>query len=100
MNRLARLIDELSLIDLKLIEQDLKAGNIDRLVARRIAQLDEHKTCPTCGRELGANERKYALEFGPADLRQKAWFDEMDCLDHFLAHQRGQAATGFARNGG
>jgi hypothetical protein len=92
MNRLARFIEELPLQDLRLIKKDLEAGNIDRLVARRLAQLDERKICATCGRELSAGEQKYAIEFGPRDLRQKAWFDELDCLDHFLALQRARAA--------
>jgi len=88
MNRLAALIEQLSLHDLKLIQQDLQAGTIDRLVTRRLALLQEHKTCATCGRELALDEQKYAVEFGPRDLRQKAWFDELDCLDHFLERQR------------
>jgi hypothetical protein len=90
MNRLANLIEQLDVQDLKLIQKDLEAGNIERLVKRRLNILDEkqRKTCATCGRELAPSEQKYSLEFGPRDLRQKAWFDELDCLDHFLENQR------------
>jgi hypothetical protein len=87
MNRLVRLISELSLEDLKLIQKDLQAGTLDRLVRTRIQQLDQRKTCPTCGRELVVDEQKFAIEFGPRDLRQKAYFDEYDCLDYFLKQQ-------------
>lgn len=92
MNRLARLIEELSLTDLKLIQKDLQAGNVDRLITRRLAHLEERKICATCGRELAPSEQKYSIEFGPRDLRQKAWFDELDCLDHFLTLQRARSA--------
>ena len=93
MNRLAQLIGELSVADLRLVQKDLQAGTIDRLIIRRLAQLEERKTCVTCGRELAPNEQKYSLEFGPSDLRQKAWFDELDCLDHFLERQRSRATN-------
>jgi hypothetical protein len=84
MNKLARIISELSADELKLIHKDLQAGNIERLIRARLEQLETRKTCPTCGRELVADEQKFAMEFGPRDLRQKAYFDEYDCLDYFL----------------
>lgn len=84
MNRLARIIAEMGLEDLRLIKKDLEEGNIQRLIEMRMQQLSQHKTCPVCGSELAKNGQKYALEFGPADLRQKAYFDEYDCLTYFL----------------
>lgn len=91
MNRLARLIETLSLHDLELIRKDLEAGNVHRLVERRIHELDEPKTCPTCGEQLTKSQRKYAIEFGPEALRQKAYFDELDCLDYFLKRLHSEA---------
>ena len=84
MNKLARIIEELSAQDLALIQKDLQAGTIHKLVETRLKLLQHRKQCPTCGAEFLANEQKFAIEFGPADLRQKAYFDEYDCLQYFL----------------
>lgn len=98
MNRLAALIEQLDAADLLLIQKDLQAGTIDRLVSRRLATLERHKTCATCGRDLEPGEQKYAIEFGPRDLRQKAWFDELDCLEHFLERQRSRTQRPHGEN--
>jgi hypothetical protein len=84
MNRLARIISEMSVDELKLIKRDLEEGNLRRLIDVRLQQLSTQKVCPVCGTELEKGEQKYVLEFGPADLRQKAYFDEHDCLTYFL----------------
>ena len=84
MNRLAALIASLPLEDVRLIQKDLEAGNIERLINRRIEELDVRKSCPTCGSELSRAEQKFSIEFGPTGLRQRAYFDELDCLDYFV----------------
>lgn len=84
MNRLAKLIEELSLPDLQLLKKDLEAGNLQRLLDARIQKLTSSKVCPTCGAEISQDAVRYALEFGPNDLRQRAYFDEYDCLQYFL----------------
>jgi peptide subunit release factor 1 (eRF1) len=91
MNRLAKLIEQLAIADLRLIQKDLEAGNVDRLIRKRIEELDVKKTCPTCGTEMGASDQKYAIEFGPQGLRQKAYFDELDCLDYFMRKLHAEA---------
>jgi hypothetical protein len=99
-NRLARLIEELPPEDLALVLKDLESGTLARLARQRLDYLDRlaaRRTCPTCGRELAPGEQKYAIEFGPVGLRQKAWFDELDCLDHFLDRRRATATTDTAR---
>ena len=92
MNRLAKLIETLSLTDLRLIQKDLEAGNIERLVNRRIEELDAAKVCPTCGSELNKVDQKFTIEFGPPGLRQRAYFDELDCLDYFVEKLAAQNA--------
>lgn len=88
MNRLAKIIDEMTKEDLLLLQKDLEAGNITKLIKQRIDGLEERKQCPTCGAELTKAEQKFSLEFGPRDLRQRAYFDEYDCLDYFLQKLR------------
>lgn len=85
MNRLARLIQEMNKEDLLLLQRDLQEGNLAKLIKIRLDQLEERKQCPTCGEELTRSMQKFSLEFGPKDLRQKAYFDEYDCLRYFLA---------------
>lgn len=84
MNRLAHIISQLGPADLKLIKKDVEEGNLQRLIDARIQELSTTKTCPVCGRELRKAAQKYALEFGPDGLRQKAYFDEYDCVTFFL----------------
>lgn len=84
MNRLAHLIGTLGKDELSLIQKDLVAGTIDRLVQQRLHELQPTKTCPTCGNELSITQQKFSLEFGPQGLRQRATFDELDCLTYFI----------------
>ncbi len=92
MNKLVRIIDELAPADLALLKKDVEAGNLLRLIERRLASFDQCKVCPTCGSEMGLADQKYAIEFGPKDLRQKAYFDEYDCLHYFLERLHGPKA--------
>ncbi len=51
MNKLARLIENLDERDLKLIRKDLEAGNIEKLINKRIKgkkEEDSNKVCPVC----------------------------------------------------
>lgn len=84
MNRLVKIIGEMSREDLMLLQKDLDAGNLHKLIQRRLGEMEPTKSCPVCGSELTKNEQKYTLEFGPAGLRQRAYFDEYDCLQYFL----------------
>ena len=85
MNRLARLIESLDENDLKLIKKDLEAGNIDRLINIRLQEKKEadfNKVCPVCQSQIG--EENLTLIFGPEELRKKASFCAIDCLEYFL----------------
>jgi hypothetical protein len=85
MNRLARLIENLDEDDLKLIKKDLEAGNIERLISKKLQEqkeTDSNKVCPVCQNEIG--EENMTLVFGPKDLRKKASFCAIDCLEYFL----------------
>ncbi len=85
MNRLARLIESLDEQDLKLIKKDLEAGNIDRLISKKLQEKKEtdfNKVCPVCQSQIG--EENLTLIFGPEELRKKASFCAIDCLEYFL----------------
>ena len=85
MNKLAKLIESLDEEDLKLLKKDLKAGNIERLINKKLQdkrEEDFNKVCPVCQAQI--EEGSLTLIFGPEGLRKKASFCAMDCLEYFL----------------
>jgi hypothetical protein len=86
MNKLAKVISELSKEDLLKIRRDLIAGNIDRLINKQLEEENaknfSEKTCPVCNGEI--RENAFVLEFGESYLRRRAFFDGIDCLDYFI----------------
>ncbi|MBN2459357.1 hypothetical protein JXB28_03670 [Candidatus Woesearchaeota archaeon] len=85
MNRLANLIASLDEEDLNLIKKDLEAGNIERLINKKLQEKKEkdfNKVCPVC--QASIQDEGLTLIFGPKDFRKKATFCAMDCLEYFL----------------
>jgi len=86
MNKLARIIEDLDEEELNLIRKDLEAGNIARLINKKLQdrrEEDFNKVCPVCHTPI--TEESLTLIFGPKDLRKKASFCAMDCLEYFIA---------------
>jgi len=87
MSKLAKIIDDLSQEDVLKIKRDLVAGNIDRLIDKKIKLFDREKLsekfCPVCNAEI--KEDAFILEFGASYLRKKAYFDALDCLEYFTS---------------
>ena len=83
MNRLIKIINEMSYEDLQKIRLDVEEGTLRELVDERLAYFeDENKVCPTCQNKPPADG--FVLQFGPYDLRQQAQFCALDCLEYFL----------------
>jgi hypothetical protein len=85
MNKLAKLIENLDEADLHLVKKDLEIGNIEKLINKKLQEKKEedfNKVCPVCQAPIG--EENLTLIFGPNDLRKKASFCAMDCLEYFL----------------
>lgn len=86
MNKLAKIIEGLSKEDLIKIKRDLVAGNIDKLIEKKIHSFDKEvlseKFCPVCNSEI--TQDAFILEFGAEYLRKKAYFDAVDCLEYFI----------------
>ena len=96
MNRLAKLIESLDEGDLKLIKKDLEIGNIEKLINKKLQDKKEedfNKVCPVCQTPIG--EENLTLIFGPKDLRKKANFCAMDCLEYFLNKIKQQKEKSF-----
>ena len=83
MNKLIKIMSEMSYEDLARIKKDLDEGILQELVEERLAFFeDDNKVCPTCHNKPPVNG--YVLQFGSHDLRQQASFCAMDCLEYFL----------------
>jgi hypothetical protein len=85
MNKLARIINELGEEDLNLIKKDLEEGNIQRLVNEKLREhkeADWNKVCPICHSAI--SDDSFVLIFGPKDLRKRASFCAVDCMEYFL----------------
>ncbi|MFP4645564.1 MAG: hypothetical protein ACLFNB_02865 [Candidatus Woesearchaeota archaeon] len=85
MNRLSKIIEDMDLDDLKKIKKDLDTGNIEKLIKKRMKEVQKSQiaTCPVCSARVKEGEGLH-LQFGPADFRKKATFDGVDCLQYFL----------------
>jgi len=83
LNKLVKIIDDMDEQELQKIKKDLDEGNIRKLVEKNLTiATDENKVCPVCHKPISSND--YILTFGPTDLRMKANFDALDCLENFL----------------
>lgn len=85
MNKLVKIIESMPHSDLMKLQKDLKAGNLDKLITRRIDEISPTKAkfCPICNADINGDEN-LTLVFGSPELRQKASFDGPDCLIYFL----------------
>lgn len=82
-------MDVLDYEELHTLKQDLNKGGLQllKMVKEKISQKQtEHgEFCATCFAEIDpADKKTYTLMFGPVDLRQKASFCAVDCLEYFI----------------
>ncbi len=111
MNKLSKIISELSYEELKLIKKDLSEGNMENLINSRLKSFEETKgpaICPICNTQINDVENgALTLFFGEKDFRRKATFDAVDCLEEFISHlkrinekkiRRGNEDNGAFRN--
>lgn len=84
MNKLPKLVENMSEKDLINLQKDLLAGNLNKLISKRLKELRNYseKSCAVCGAQI--NEDSLILEFGKEYLRKRAYFDEKDCMKYFL----------------
>ncbi|MBI2580227.1 hypothetical protein HYV85_00265 [Candidatus Woesearchaeota archaeon] len=80
------MLDYEELVDL---QRDLFGGGaaIKQLVMNKIKELNESqaRTCATCGGIVNLSvNHEYTLIFGPKDLKKRATFCAVDCLEYFF----------------
>lgn len=85
MNKLAKIIKDLDVYDLELIDKDIRAGNLDKLIKKELQHRKANKVtlCPVCSAPVKEGDGLH-LQFGPMNFRKKATFDGVDCLTYFL----------------
>jgi hypothetical protein len=87
--KVSDLIGSLSYEELVDLQRDLFAGGtgIKQIVTNKIKEVSESqiRVCATCGNtiNLGQNH-EYTLIFGPKDLKKRASFCAVDCLEYFF----------------
>jgi len=87
MNKLSKIINSLNEEDLLKIKRDLVAGNVDKLVEKKLSDIREvtysSKKCPVCDGVISSDS--FILEFGKSYFRRRAFFDGVDCLEYFVS---------------
>ncbi len=87
--KIKSIIDEVNYEDLYKMREDLENGGVHlkKLVDKKIGEIeeDEIKTCATCGNQINLlTTGNFELIFGPPDLRKRAYFCALDCLEYFV----------------
>jgi len=87
--KLRDMVDYLEYDELVKMKKDLEMGGIHiaRLVENKIKEetLKHEDHCCICNNKIEQySVNNFTLVFGPADLRKKATFCAIDCLEYFL----------------
>lgn len=82
-------LGQLNYEELVELQRDLFAGgaSIKQLVSNKIKELNDSQTrvCATCGGTVNLSvNHEYTLIFGPKDLKKRASFCAVDCLEYFF----------------
>ncbi|MDD5086195.1 MAG: hypothetical protein PHV16_00405 [Candidatus Nanoarchaeia archaeon] len=91
MEKIKEMMNSLGYEELVNIKKDLdiNQGNLIKdIIKQRINDIEsnDNSICVVCGRALNPHVTDhYTLVFGPSDLRKKANFCALDCLQYFLS---------------
>lgn len=95
MNKLSKIIKNLPEKELLKIKRDLVSGNIDRIIEKKLFEINEEKysekQCPVCGGKI--TSESFIIEFGKPYIRRRAYFDGVDCLEYFVSNKIKQKQT-------
>lgn len=87
MERITEIIKQLTLEELLELRNNLEKGEMKNLIEKRLERFKNlNKVCPVCNTPV--EEEGFTLIFGPEDLKKKATFDAIDCLEYFLYKMR------------
>jgi hypothetical protein len=95
--RLTDVVGSLDYEELVNLQRDLFKGGgaIKQVITNRIREMNtaEARTCGTCGTAINLRTAKeFTLIFGPADLKKRASFCALDCMDYFFNNLKQRAS--------
>ncbi|NIA04152.1 MAG: hypothetical protein GWP09_02260 [Nitrospiraceae bacterium] len=86
------IIKKMNIDELKKLYEELKEDKIhvETILKNKIEETEKEnqKICAVCGRKISEVKEPFVLYFGPRDLRQKAYFCGVDCLEYFLKNMK------------
>lgn len=87
--RFEEVVEMIDFNELVNMKRDIDKGSmeIDRVITQRIKEeLKKHSIyCTTCSTKIDPyNTSNFTLIFGPDDLKKKATFCALDCLEYFI----------------
>lgn len=88
-SRIKELIGEMSIKDLKLLQNDLTSKNLTLKLINDILEKYElsKKVCASCGAPINPfSDDKLILRFGQQGFERRAFFCAKDCMNYFLKH--------------
>ncbi len=89
MPKVSEIVAMLNYEELVDLQRDLFGGGatIKQVVSNRIKEVNDSQTrvCATCGNTVNLSlNHEYTLIFGPKDLKKRASFCAVDCLEYFF----------------
>ena len=83
MKKIISIIETMNPEELEELKKMLEEGEITKTISKKLEIFkNPNKVCPVCNSPVG--EEGFTLIFGPTDLKQKATFDGLDCLEYFI----------------
>jgi len=78
------ILDKLKKEELEELYYLLQQGHFEKIVRNKLEKFkNSNKVCPVCNTETKEDEG-LTIIFGSPNMRQKATFDGVDCLEYFL----------------
>lgn len=103
MSEIEQIIATLDLKELVKVKKDLDSGGetLNRIVSSKIRdKIRKHGThCCVCNSRIDPfSVSNFTLVFGPEDMRKKATFCAIDCMEYFLKNLKDWDSSIFVKN--
>lgn len=83
MNKIKTIIEDMNPEELQELKEQINKGHFQKSIDKRLEIFkNPNQVCPVCNSAVGAEG--LTLIFGSIDLKQKATFDAVDCLEYFI----------------
>ncbi|MFH0978054.1 MAG: hypothetical protein V1837_02000 [Candidatus Woesearchaeota archaeon] len=85
--RLMDFVEALDFCELQKLKDTVDRGELSKIVNDKLAkkQIEHGRVCVSCASEIPSDRKAFSLVFGPPDMRMKASFCAIDCLEYFIS---------------